>query len=116
MEFVAKHEERLATERREMEASDVRAKALEVSIQQIERAHEMVAARDTDLKVMSERIEVLEQLATRSASGGNAGRRVEVVEVLKQDLMRVDEMARRATWQMESLKAARADLEELRAD
>ena len=117
IEFVGKYEERLGAERRELEASSARASALEVSLQQIEKAQQSVAEREKHLAAMSERINVLEaQLSSTVERADEAGRKIEIVEVLKQDLLRVDEMARKATWQMESLKSARTDLEELRAE
>jgi chromosome segregation ATPase len=117
VDFVTNYEERLGTERREMQASQARAAALESSIQAIEQAQAGVFARDKDLSAMTQRVESLEaQLAATVDKAEDAGRKIEIVEVLKQDLLRVDEMARRATWQMESLKAARTDLEELRGE
>src|SRR5207245_1438196 len=117
MEFVAKHEERLATERREMEAGDARSAALSATIERVERAQDAVAVRGKEVDALAQRIDTLDQQLTLTTERAeDAGRKIEVVEVLKQDLMRVDEMARRATWQMESLKSARTDLEELRAD
>lgn len=117
VEFVGKYEDRMAAERREIDASQARVAAVEASLQRLERTQEAVAVRDKELGAMAERLAGLEaQLTTAIDRADEAGRKIEIVEVLKQDLLRVDEMARRATWQMESLKSARADLEELRAE
>ncbi len=117
IEFGKKYEERIAGERRALDASQVRIAGLEDAVAALERSQQAVAARDHELAEMAQRLTALTiQLSNFDERTQGFGEKVQSLEVISQDLSRVDEMSRRVTWQMESLKTARQDLDDLRTD
>lgn len=116
-QFVAQYAERLAADRREMDGAQGRLSTLQDSVTRLTQAHEALALREQDVHALAQRLTALDakvgEFATRAEE---AGLKVAVIESIRTELLRLDEMARRAEWQMESLKGARQDLEDLRAD
>ena len=117
VDFVRSHEDRVAAGRRELDAHQTRVTALQQSVADLERAHQLLAARGPEVDGMRERIDALAvQLAGFDSRAATFGEKMASLEEIHEHLVSVDEMSRRATWQMESLKGARQDLEALRAD
>lgn len=116
-DFVRQHEDRVAAGRRELDAHQARVNALQQSVVDLERAHVALAARAPEVDTLRQRIEALTlQLGEFDGRATDFGEKMASLEEIHDHLVSVDEMSRRATWQMESLKGARKDLEELRAD
>ena len=117
VDFVRGHEDRVAAGRRELDAHQTRVTALQQSVTDLERAHQLLASRGPEVDLMRERVDVLAaQLGEFDSRAVTFGEKMASLEEIHDHLVSVDEMSRRATWQMESLKGARKDLEELRAD
>ena len=116
-EFGKKYEERLAGERRALDASQARVAALEGAVARLEQTQAVVGAREQELTAMSDRLSSLaSQVETFDARARAVGDKVQALDGVQQDLSRLDEISRRVTWQMESLKTARKDLDEMRMD
>ena len=116
-EFVKQHEDRVAGSRRDLDAQQTRVSHLLQSVADVERAQHALAARVPEVDQLRERITTLAgELGNHDARAGEFAGKMASLEEIHDHLVSVDEMSRRATWQMESLKNARLDLEELRAD
>lgn len=116
-EFVRQHEDRVAGSRRDLDAQQTRVSHLLQSVADIERAHQALAARVPEVDQIRERVTALAgQLTGHDARAAEFATKMASLEEIHDHLVSVDEMSRRATWQMESLKNARLDLEELRGD
>ncbi len=117
VDFVRQHEDRIAASRRELEAHQSRVTTLQQSVGDLERAHELLAVRVPEMDMLRARLDTLTtQLAEFDTRAESVGEKMASLDEIHEHLVSVDEMSRRATWQMESLKGARKDLEELRAD
>ena len=117
MDFVRQHEDKMSAGRKELDAHQARVTALQQSVIDLERAHVSLAARAPEVDSLRERIEALTlQLGEFDSRASTFSEKMASLEEIHDHLVSVDEMSRRATWQMESLKGARKDLEELRAD
>lgn len=117
MEFVKQHDDRVAASRRDLDAQQARVSLLQQSVVEIERAHQALAARVPEVDQLRERVSALAgQITDHDARASEFAEKMASLEEIHDHLVSVDEMSRRATWQMESLKNARLDLEELRAD
>lgn len=117
MNFVRQHEDRVAESRRELDAHQTRVTALQQSVVDLERAHVALASRAPEVDSLRERIAVLvAEIGEYDSRSSTFAEKMASLEEIHDHLVGVDEMSRRATWQMESLKGARKDLEELRAD
>lgn len=117
LDFMRQHEERLATGRRELDAHASRVTSLQSAVVELERAHTSLAARSPEVDSLRARIETLAgQLGEFDTRSETFVEKMAKLEEIHDHLVAVDEMSRRATWQMESLKSARTDLEELRGD
>ena len=117
VDFVRQHEDRVAAGRRELDAHQSRVTALQQSVTDLERAHGALAARAPEVDSLRERIALLvAEIGEYDSRSSTFGEKMASLEQIHDHLVSVDEMSRRATWQMESLKGARKDLEELRAD
>jgi chromosome segregation ATPase len=116
-EFVRQYEDRLAGSRRDLDAQQTRVSHLQEGVAGVERAHQALAARVPEIDQLRERIGALTaQITEHDASAAEFGEKMASLEEIHDHLVSVDEMSRRATWQMESLKNARLDLEELRGE
>ena len=117
VDFVRQHEDKLSAGRKELDAHQARVNALQQSVIDLERAHVSLAARAPEVDSLRQRIEALTlQLGEFDSRATTFSEKMASLEEIHDHLVSVDEMSRRATWQMESLKGARKDLEELRAD
>lgn len=117
MEFVRQHDDRVAGGRRDLDAQHTRVSRLLQSVADVERAHQSLAARVPEVDQLRDRVGALSaQLVDHDTRAGEFAAKMASLEEIHDQLVSVDEMSRRATWQMESLKNARLDLEELRAD
>lgn len=117
VDFVRQHEDRVAAGRRELDAHQSRVTALQQSISQLEHAHALLAERGPEVDGLRERIaQLASQVGEFDSRSSTFVEKMASLEEIHDHLVSVDEMSRRATWQMESLAGARKDLEELRAD
>jgi chromosome segregation ATPase len=116
-EFVRQHDDRVAGSRRDLDAQQTRVSRLLQSVSDVERAHQSLAARVPEVDQLRDRVGALAaQLSDHDSRAAGFTGKMASLEEIHDHLVSVDEMSRRATWQMESLKNARLDLEELRAD
>ncbi|NQW05697.1 MAG: hypothetical protein HQ485_16960 [Acidobacteria bacterium] len=115
--LVRTYVDRLSGERRALDASQVRLANLQESVAGLERAHQGLSTREPTVAALMERLSQLEiQMMSFGVIADEVAKKVATVESVRTDLQQLDETARRAVWQMESLKASRLDLEELRSD
>ena len=117
VEFVQKYQDRLSAERRELDAHQVRVNDLQAAITRMERAQgNALASREGHRRVDgAHRPRWARKLSAFESRAAEIGQKVSGLEGVRAELEKVDEASRRVTWQMESLKGARVDLEELRA-
>jgi chromosome segregation ATPase len=117
MDFVRQHEDRLAAGRRELDAHQSRVTALHQSVAGLEQAHERLAVRGPEVDALRHRLDALTaQLGEFDTRATTVAEKMASLDEIHEHLVSVDEMSRRATWQMQSLAGARQDLEDLRAD
>jgi chromosome segregation ATPase len=116
-EFVKQHEDRVAGSRRDLDAQQTRVSLLQQSVADVERGHQQLAARMPEVDTLRERLVALgAQVADYDTRADGFAAKMASLDEIRDHLVGVDEMSRRATWQMESLKNARLDQEELRGD
>jgi len=116
-EFVKQHEDRVAGSRRDLDAQQTRVSHLLQSVADVERSHQSLTARVPEVDQIRERVTALAaQLTEQDSRSAEFATKMASLEEIHDHLVSVDEMSRRATWQMESLKNARLDLEELRTE
>jgi chromosome segregation ATPase len=113
VDIVRQHEDRVASSRRELDAHQSRVTALQESVILLEHAQQSLAQRAPEVDRLRERVEQLVlQLGEYDSRAATFTEKMASLEEIHDHLVSVDEMSRRATWQMESLKGARKDLEE----
>ncbi len=116
-EFVKQYEDRVAGSRRDLDAQQTRVSHLQQSVADVERAQQLMAARVPEVDQLRDRVTALSaQMAEHDGRASEVAVKMSSLDEIRDQLVSVEEMSRRATWQMESLKNARLDLEELRAD
>ena len=116
-EFVRKHEERLAIERKDFEAFDQRVRALQGSIAEAEKGMETLAARERNVATVSQRVDAIgKQMHELSGQADELQKKQASLDSLQEGLAQVDDLAKKTAWQFESLKASRQDLETLRKE
>ena len=107
----------LTAKKKEFEALDERARALQTSVADGDLRMLAFSAKDRDLIALGERVDGLtkrfEVLFDRS---DELTRRQLSLETLHERLAQVDALAKKTSWQMESLRQSRLDLDVLRRE
>ena len=116
-DFVRRHEEKVDASRRELDQIDSRVRGLQTAASDLEKAHEALAARERGVTTMTQRVDALTRsMETIAAQTEDITRKQTALEGLQEGLAQVDDLARKTTWQVETLQAARQDLEQLRRE
>nr|MDQ3070330.1 hypothetical protein [Acidobacteriota bacterium] len=116
-DFVRRHEEKVDASRRELELVESRVRGLQTSAVDLEKAHEALASRERSVAAMTQRVDVLTRgLEVVATQTDEITRKQLALDGLQEGLAQVDDLARKTTWQVESLQAARQDLEQLRRE
>jgi len=116
-EFGRSHLERLGLLRKEFEAFDQRMRALQASVTDAEGRMDGLVARDKNLAALTTRMDALNKQADDlAARAEDMARRMTAVDVVADRLDQIDEMSKKATWQLEALKRTREDVETLRKE
>ena len=107
----------LTISKREFDAFDERVKALQASVTDTEVRVENVAAKDKNLMALSQRVDSLtKHFETLFVQADELTQKQSSLETLHGVFAQVDELSKKAAWQMETMKQSRLDLEVLRTD
>ena len=109
--------ETLAVDKTEVEAVDERLRALDGAVSRAEERMSAVAGQEKLLSTMAQGVEVLSKhFEGLFAQSDELTRRQVTLEGLHEKLAQVDDLANKASWQMDWLRQGREDLEVLRKD
>ena len=107
----------LAIAKRGFEAFDERVTALQASLTNTEHRVENVAAKEKNLMALSQTVESLTtHFETLFVQADDLTQKQSSLETLHGVFAQVDELSKKAAWQMETMKQSREDLEVLRTD
>src|SRR5262249_37318975 len=116
-DFVRTYSDKLAIERKEFEAFDQRASALQATVGEAEKGMEALAVRDRAAASMVQRVDQLsKQVQTLNAAADELEKKQTALDGLQESLAQVDDLAKRTSWQYENLKQSRQDLDSLRKE
>ena len=107
----------LGIKKRELEAFDERVRVLTTAVHDGEVRMDMLSAKDRHLIALTTKVDALsKRFETLFAESDDLTKKQLALETLNERLGQVDELAKNTSWQMDSLKQSRADLEVLRKD
>lgn len=116
-DFVRGYTERLTVERKDFDAFDQRVRTLQGAIAEAEKGMETLSSRERSIAAMSQKVDGIgKQMQELGAQADELQKKQSALESLQEGLAQVDDLAKRTSWQFESLKASRQDLDALRGD
>lgn len=116
-DFVRSYNERLAVERKEFDAFDQRMKALQTQLGETEKGMETLAAKERNLAALNQKVDGLaKQTRELLAQADELQKKQLTLESLQERLSVVDELSKRAVWQLESLNQGRQEIDKVRKE
>lgn len=107
----------LTIRKKEFEAFEERLRALQGTVADAETRMETLAAKDKHLVALSQKADVLsKQFETLFVQSDELGKKQLALETLHERLGQVDDLAKKTTWQIDSLKRTRQDLDVVRKE
>jgi len=117
LETIRGQVETLTVKKKEFEAFDERLRALQTNVTDAESRMAALAAKDKSLIELSQTVDGLtKRFETLFAEADDLTRKQLSLEALHERLGQVDDLAKRTSWQMDSLRQSRQDLDVLRHD
>ena len=109
--------ERVALEKKEFEALDLRLRALQGAVKEAEASMEVLAVKERNLSQLHQKADVLHQsFKGLSVQADELAKKQAGLDMLQGRLAQVEELAKRTALQQETLKQGRQELETLRGD
>ena len=109
--------EKLALEKKEFEAFDLRLRALQGSVHEAEGKMEALASKERNLAQLNQLISSLgKDFQALAGQADELSKKQTSLETLQERLAQVDELTKRTAAQYESLRLSRTDLEKLRKE
>ena len=109
--------ERVALEKKEFEALDLRLRALQGAVKEAEASMEALAVKERNLSQLHQKADVLHQsFKGLSVQADELAKKQAGLDMLQARLAQVEELAKRTALQQETLKQGRQELETLRGD
>ncbi|HEY2152432.1 MAG TPA: hypothetical protein VGH34_16605 [Vicinamibacterales bacterium] len=107
----------LALKKKEFEAFDERLKTLQSGVGDAESRMTALSARDKNVSELTQKVDGLtKRFETMFVQADDLTKKQLALETLHESLGQVDDLAKRTSWQMDSLRQSRTDLEVLRTD
>lgn len=107
----------LTMRKKEFEAFEERLRALQGTVADAETRMETLAAKDKHLVALSQKADVLSKhFETLFVQSDELGKKQLALETLHERLGQVDDLAKKTTWQIDSLKQTRQDLDVVRKE
>jgi len=107
----------LGVKKKEFEAFDERLRALNTSVGDAESRMSALAAKDKNLIELTQKVDGLtKRFESLFAQADDLTKKQLSLEVLHERLGQVDDLAKKTSWQMDSLRQSRQDLDILRKD
>ncbi|HEV8346927.1 MAG TPA: hypothetical protein VGQ16_10155 [Vicinamibacterales bacterium] len=107
----------LGVKKKEFEAFDERLRALQTTVGDAEARMSGLAAKDKSLIELAQKVDGLaKRFESLFAQADDLTKKQLSLEVLHERLGQVDDLAKKTSWQMDSLRQSRQDLEILRKD
>ena len=109
--------ERVALEKKEFEALDLRLRALQGSVKEAEARMEALGVKERNLSQLHQKADVLNQnFQGLSVQADELAKKQAGLDMLEDRLAQVEELSKRTALQQETLKQGRQELETLRGD
>ena len=109
--------ERLALEKKEAEALDVRLRTLQGSVREAEAHMEALGTKERNLAPLHQKVDILSQnIQGLSVHADDLAKKQSGLDALHERLTQVEDLAKRTALQHEALKQGRQELETLRGD
>ena len=116
-DFMRRYLERLAAERKGLDALDQRVQALQAGLTTIEKSVDGLAATDRAVTGLTQKVGGLDKQVHGLISQADELQKKQAgLDILQERLAQVDELSKRAGWQLETLKESRQDLDVLRKE
>src|ERR1043166_7366458 len=107
----------LAIRKREFEAFDERVRGLQASVGDAEARMGTLSAKEKNLLALDQKVDgINKRIEALLASAEDLTRKQTQLEALNERLVQGDELSKRPSWQMDSLKQTRQDLDVLKND